>query len=625
MNGGWLDATEIPADRVWYGAFEEIQDRTEHDLRTLIEDLAATPQTLRGPSRQIVDLYLSMMDEAHVERRGAAPPKPQLDRIAAIGTKRAFAAEAGHLSAIGFGGLFDGTVAADAATGVPIVQIRQGGTFLPDREYYLSGNPTSAELRGQYRNYLGTIFRLADRPHAEADAAAVVAFETLLARVQEPPGGAEEGSSLSAIALADLRRVMPGFDWLAWARPQGIDRTPALVFSHPGFFKAFAAIVEQTPLETLKAWLAARYLTAAAPFVSAAFGEARFALFGRSLTGQELPRERWKRGVSLVNGYLGDALGRLYVARHFPAAARPRVETLVRHLVEACRRSIAEAAWMAPATRRHALEKLSRLRTKIGYPSSWRSYNGLVIRRDDLFGNIHRARQFDNAFRMARLDHPSESQDEWLITPQTPNAYYSPALNEIGLPAAMLQPPFFMPEAEDAVNYGAIGAIVGHELAHGFDEGGRRYDADRMARDWWTEPDERAFRARAEAIVRQFEGYRPVGDLRIDGRLTLAENIADLMGLAIAYRAYELSRSGRPAPVLDGFTGEQRFFLAWARIWRSKERPEYLRQRLATMPYAPSRYRANGPVTHLQAFHDAFGVRPGDGLYRDQAFRIVFW
>lgn len=624
VNGGWLDAAEIPPERVSYGTFVELEDQAELELRAIIEEAPARPHRRNGSARQqIVDLYASLLDEALAERLGASPLRAELKRIDAIRTAREFAAEAGYLSAIAAGGPFGGSVGTDARDPRRlVVQVTQGGTLLPDRDYYVKDDPRFLEIRRQYETYLATIFTLADRSDARPSARAVLTLEIELARAQSTEAAGRDAPN--RFSLAQLRKQMPGFDWQAWAKPQGIDRAPTIVLAQPSFFERFAALQETTPLETWKAWLAARYVTACAPFLSKAFADARFEFFGRVLSGQELPRTRWKRAVSLVSGYLGDALGRLYVERRFPSRAKALAEKLVANMIEAQRRAIRAVGWMSPATKREALDKLSRLTVRVGHPDQWRRYDGLVIKADDLLGNIQRAKQFENEVRMARLAQPA-AHEEWPITPQTVNASYNPASNEIVLPAAILQPPLFDVDAEDAVNYGAIGAVIGHEIGHGFDPRGRRFDGRGAPRDWWQARDEQAFQKRARALVEQFGAMSPLDGLRVDGRLTLGENIGDLGGLEIAYQAYSISLAGRPAPVLDGFTGAQRFFMSWARTWRSKARDEYLRQWLLSIPHAPPKCRANGAVSNVAGFYEAFGVKPGDRLYREPDKRVTIW
>jgi putative endopeptidase len=622
-NGRWLDDTEIPPDRVSYGTFVALAERADADVRAIVEAADAAPDRRPGsPAQQMADLYASMLDTARLEALGDAPIRPELRRIDAVASARDLAAEMGRLSAMGAGGAFAGTVGVDAR-GEPTVQLAQGGTLLPDRESYFSREAAPADVRAKYVEYLTAIFTLARRPHPEEDARAVRALETRLAEIQSAAADARGGRTAERFALDDLSREMRGFDWRAWAAPQGIDRVPSVVLLQPSFFRGFARLQGAIPVATWKAWLAARYITACAPYLNAAYGDARFAFFGRILTGQERPIERWKRGVSLINAYLGDAAGRLYVEQRFSAAARERMTRLARELIDAYREALTRSDWMSPAARSQALKKLARLKIRIGYPDRWREYRGLVIKRDDLLGNVRRAQQFENARHMAHLD--PYDRGEWTIAPQTVNAAYSPSLNEIVLPAGILQPPLFDSEADAAANYGGIGAIVAHEIAHAFDDRGRRYDASGAIADWWSPEDERAFEARAQALVRQFDDCTILDGARVNGTLTRGENLGDLAGLTIAYRAYQHSRGGRPSPVLDGFTGEQRFFLAWAQMWRFKEHAEYSRQQLRWNPYAPARCRANGAPANLPGFYDAFFVKPGDAMFRPPSARALIW
>jgi putative endopeptidase len=623
VNAGWFARTDIPPDRVSHNSFTELDDKVERDIHSIITEIAARPVRRDGsPEQQIADLYRSLTDEATIEAQGAAPLRPQLARIAAITDTTGLAAEAGRLSAIAAGGPFAGTIALDPHNPQRlIVEVTQGGILLPERDHYFRTDARSSVIRAGYEQYLETIFRLIDRANPGADATAVLALERELAALH---GRAADARDPRRFTFAQLSREMPGFDWNAWGRPQGMTQMGSLILAQPSFFTGFAALVPARPLDTWKLWLAARYITWAAPFVSDAFGNARFEFFGRLLTGQEAPRPRWKRGVGLANGYLGDAVGRRYVEQHFPASSKARIDAIVSRVRAALRRSIDEAEWLAPATRRAALDKLSKLRTRIGYPDEWRDYRGLVIRPDDLLGNVQRAMAFDDAARMRRVNG-QDNPRQWPLPPQTVNAAYAPASNEMMLPAALLQPPFFDAAADEAVNYGAIGGVVAHELGHGFDARGRRIDGDGAERDWWKPEDERAFTARAGVLAAQFREHDPIDGARVNGFLTLSENVCDLGGLAVAYRAYQLALGGKPAAVIDGLTGEQRFFMGWARVWRTKVRNDYVRQMLLTDPHAPARFRVNGPASNLMEFHEAFGVKPGDMLYREPAQRVRIW
>lgn len=621
-NGGWLDRTGIPPDRVSYGTFIELAERAELDLRRIIENLQRRNHT----ERQISDLYASVMDEASVERQGLAALQPQLQRIDAIDSVKKLAEEAGRLSAIGAGGPFNASAGVDAHhEGRIVVQVTQGGTLLPDRDYYLKTDAGSAGIRKAYVDYLATIFRLTGRPDADASAHAVLDLETHLARAQQPQADSRVVvADDAAFTLQSLHESMPGFDWTVWGKPQGFDNAARIVLGQPAFFKSFAERVQSMPLSTWKAWLAGRYITASAPYVNKAVNDQRFEFFGRLLTGQQAPRPRWKQGVAHVNLYMGDAIGRIYVEKHFPNQSRKRVGALVDNVVAAYRQAVSEAGWMSPRTRERALDKLTNMHARIGYPDFWRSYSRLEIRPDDLLGNVQRAQKFDNDYRMMRLTRRTEPE-QWLITPQTVNATYMPWRNEMLLPAAILQPPLFDPDAENAVNYGGIGALIGHEIGHAFDQRGRRFDGSGNARDWWSPGDEEEFQRRALGLVQQFNGYTVLPGTPVNGVATLGENIGDLGGLAVAVRAYRISLGDRTAPVIDGFTGEQRLFLRWAQVWRTLIRDEYLRQTLLLDQHAPPRYRANGAVVNLDAFHAAFNVQPGDKLYLDPKKRVRIW
>jgi predicted metalloendopeptidase len=628
VNGGWLAKTEIPAERPMFGTFVQLTDKAEMDLKGLVESESARQARPAGsPAQQIGDLYASFMNVAEINRLGADPIKPRLTEIEALRDTRGLAALLGKLSLAGINGAVETYVDSDAQDPNQMAfYLGQGGTALPDRDYYLKDDARFVDARAKYVEYLEKVFTLTGRANAAADARNVLALETSLARAQWTQVEDRDAvKTYNRVAAPAMATEMPGFDWMAWAAPQAHVTTLAFwVVREPSFFKAFAALVPATPLPTWKAWLAAQVINARAPYLSDALSDARFEFFGRVLNGQQVQRERWKRGVQLVNGSIGESLGQLYVERQFPAAAKARAQQLVRNLLEAYRRSISTLDWMTPATRAAALAKLDKFRVKIGYPDRWRDYRALRIVPSDLIGNVDRANQFEAEYQLGKLGKPVDRND-WLMTPQTVNAYYNPNFNEIVFPAAILQPPFFDPGVDDAANYGAIGAIIGHEIGHGFDDQGRRYDGDGKLHDWWSPADETEFSRRAKVLADQFSAYSVGPGLKVNGELTLGENIGDLGGLSIAYQAWKISLAGRTAAVINGLSGDQRFFMAWAQAWRGKAREAYLQRQVLADPHAWNEFRVNGTVANIDAFYDAFGVKPGDRLYRAPAMRVRIW
>ncbi|MEO8481819.1 MAG: M13-type metalloendopeptidase [Acidobacteriota bacterium] len=627
VNGTWLKNTQIPEDRSSYGTFVLITDRTEANLRALVEGVAAQPTKPAGSvAQQVGDLYHAFMDEAAIDARGVKPIADQLAEVEAIATPKDLATVLGRQSMAGLPGPVGGYVEADVDNPTQYaLYLSQSGTQLPDRDYYLVDNPKFVEVRAKYVAFLEKIFTLTGRTNAAADAKAVMDLETALARVQWTKVESRDAvKTHNVYPVSKLVQDAPGFDWVAWAAPQGIGKANNWVISEPSYFKAFAAMVPTVPLSTWKAWTAAQVITQHAPLLSKPVYDTYFAMFGTALTGQPMPRDRWKRGISLINEAVGEGLGRLYVERHFPPTAKARMQAMITNLIEAYRQSISTLDWMTPATRTAALAKLAKFSTKIGYPDRWRDYSALKIVPGDIVGNMDRARVFEAEYQIAKLGKTVDRRD-WQMTPQTVNAYYNPPTNEIVFPAAILQPPFFDVTADDAVNYGAIGAFIGHEIGHGFDDQGREYDGDGRLRDWWTPADEAEFKKRADLLVKQFSSFSPLPGVNVNGELTLGENIGDLGGLSIAYKAWKLSLNGKTAPVIDGLTGDQRYFMGWAQAWRAKARDAYLQQQVLADPHAWAEFRVNGPVSNIDAFYGAFDLKPGDKLYREPDLRVKIW
>ena len=626
VNGGWLARTEIPADHTSVGSFIDLRDEAERHVRAMIEDLARGMQAPGSPTQQIGDLYVSYMDEARSDSQGFSALKPELAKIDAVASRTELARRIGELAGFGVGGMsLDVSPDPKQPTATTVAMGQSGITLLPDRDYYLKDDTKLADVRAKYVAYLETIYTLIGRPDPAGDAKAVMALETEVAKAQWPAADLRDPvKRYNKFTLQKLAAEMPGFDWNAWAAAQNLASIPEVIVGQPSFFTAYASLADTVPLPTWKAWLAAQLVSDEAPYLSRPFVDAHFEFFDRTMRGQQAPRPRAERAVTFVNAALGESVGRIYVDKYFPPQAKVRMQEMVTNLLEAYRQAISTVEWMTPETRTRALDKLSKFLPQIGYPETWRSYNGLTIKADDLAGNAMRVQRFEREYRNAKLGKPVD-RTEWGMTPQTVNAYYSPLLNKIVFPAAILQPPFFQFDADDAVNYGAIGAVIGHEIGHGFDDQGRQFDGTGALHDWWQPLDDTEFRKRAQLLVEQYNAFTPLAGLHVNGQLTLGENIGDLAGLGIAYKAYQMSLGGKPAPVIDGFSGEQRLFLGFGQIWRTKMRDEQMRVQVMTNPHSPGEYRANGPVSNIDAFYDAFSVKPGDKMFRAPDQRVRIW
>jgi predicted metalloendopeptidase len=622
VNGGWLAANPIPADRSRWGTVDQLIDNADAQVRALLE---SPPDAGDAEAAAIRAYYASFMDEARVEALGVRPLAGEMERIARLADPRDLARHVGESRARGVSspiGMYIGIDRGDPNAYVP--HLGQGGLGMPDRDYYLESGQFG-EVQARYRAYLERLFSLAGLDEPATRAARVYGLEHALAEAQwSRVENRDPVRTYNRMTARDAAGLAPGVEWAALLAGAGLPAGGHFVLSQPGYATALGKLMAEQPIEAWRDYFTARLLDSYAAYLSREFVEADFDFSSRTLRGTPENRPRWKRAVAEVNRGMGFAVGREYVARHFPLEAKSRMDALVHNLLAAMEVGIGELDWMSEATRAEARTKLSKVRVKIGYPDRWRDYLGLEIRADDLVGNVMRATAFDWRRQAARLGGPVD-RDEWLMTPQTVNAYYMPTGNEIVFPAAILQPPFFSVDAEDAVNYGAIGSVIGHEISHGFDDSGRRYDGDGRLRDWWTAEDDAAYRARTERLVAQYDGYRPLPDAGINGRLSLGENIGDLSGLAIAWRAWQLSLEGREPPVLDGYTGAQRFFLGFGQIWRANQREAALRQQLVTGPHAPGEYRANGVLSNFEPFYEAFGLKDGDGLWRPEAERVKIW
>ena len=629
LNGKWLAATEIPADKSSWGSFEKLDDDTKPQLRAIIEAAAADPNKTPGSDAQrIGDFFASYMDEARLEQLGLSPLRADLDRVAALKDKQQLPALIAHFNRHGVTAPYGFGVHQDNKDSTKYVaDIGQDGLSLPDRDYYLKKSDRKmADTLARYQQHVTRMLTLAGDANAAAEARAIVALETELAKIQWTKVQLRDPvKAYNKVPLAKLSRLAPGYDWATWLRDTGIaGKVDYVIVSQPSFITGFNKVLDKTPLATWQAYFRWQVIHASAPYLAKDFALENFAFYGTVLGDVKQQEPRWKRAVNATDGALGESLGKLYVEQHFPAERKARMEALVANLLAAFKQSITTLDWMGPATKEQAQAKLAKFMVKIGYPNKWRDYSALVVASDDLVGNVQRSRAFDYAKEVNKLGKPID-RDEWGMTPQTVNAYYNPELNEIVFPAVILQPPFFNADADDAVNYGAIGAVIGHEISHGFDDQGAQYDGDGNLRDWWTKADHKNFAAKSKMLVRQYNGFSPVKGYHVNGELTLGENIADNSGAAIALKAYQISLNGQPSPVIDGLSGEQRFYMGFGQVWRSKIRDAQQIVYLKSDPHSPDQFRANGTVRNQPGFYNAFGVKPGDKMYLAPKDRVIMW
>ena len=626
MNGTWLNTTEIPADKPLTGAFMELRDQAEAAVRDIITTLEGGEPG--SDETKIADLYASFMDEDAVERAGASPILPLLATIDSVETLLDLTRLVGGFARQAVPGLV--ALQAEPDPGDPnryVMFAGQGGLGLPDEEYYRLD--AYAEIRTQYQAHVAASFALAGIADSQAQAQQVFDLEAEIAATHWDKVKCRDLRLMYNLkSLDEFAASCPGLHWREFLAGGDIaeEKMAELVAMQPSFFTEVSALLTEDRLPAWRAWARWKVISSLSPYLSSDFVEENFRFYGTVLMGTPELRERWKRGVALVEVSVGEAVGKIYVDRYFSAAAKERMDQLVANLIEAYRRSIADLDWMTAETKDSALGKLAKFRPHIGYPSKWRDYSALVITRDDLIGNVMRVADFEVNRALNKIGQPID-REEWLMTPQTVNAYYHPLKNEIVFPAAILKPPFFNEHADDAVNYGGIGAVIGHEIGHGFDDQGSTCDGDGMLRNWWTDKDRESFEERTKALVAQYEVLEPAQapGHRVNGQLTIGENIGDLGGLSIAFKAYQIAHENSPEPELDGYTPEQRLFLSWAAVWQAKVRPEMLLQRLATDPHSPPEFRCNQIVRNLPEFYAAFGVAKSDGLWLDEKQRVKIW
>ena len=630
INGKWLAEFEIPADKGSYDSFDQLLDTSLDQLKGIVEGLQQSADPADPDQAKIADLYASFMDESRVESLGLHPLDAELARIDALKSTKDLAALIAHLNQMRVGAPWFPFIHIDNKNPTRyLLDLQQGGLTLPDRDYYLLDDEKMQQARAAYSKSLEKMLTLAGDKNAKAEAAAIIALETKIAKIQWSRVETRDPiKGYNKTDLNQLAKLAPGFDWHAYfSAADAAGKVDYLTVGQPTYLSAVAKLIQQTPLPTWKLYFRWQLLSAMAPYLSKAFVDENFALQGTALGGipQNLPR--WKRGLGVVEDGIGEGLGRLYVKQYFPPAAKQRADELIKNLLAAYKADIDTLDWMSPDTKQKAQEKLAKFRPKIGYPDKWRDYSALTIDKNDLLGNVIRTQVFGYHRNINKLGQPVD-RDEWGMTPQTINAYYNPEFNEIVFPAAILQPPFFNAKADDAANYGGIGGVIGHEISHGFDDQGSQYDGNGLLMNppgWFTQADLDKFKAKTQALVAQYSAYEPVPGYHVNGELTLGENIADNAGIAIAFKAYKLSLQGKTSAVIDGMTGEQRFFAGWAQVWRGKMRPDTQIINIKVDPHSPDYVRGTVPEMNLNAFFDTYGIKEGDKMYRAPDQRITLW
>jgi putative endopeptidase len=623
FNGGWLKSAVIPADRASDGAFVTLRDLSEKQVRAIIENATDSEE-----AKKISDLYSSFMAADAIEAKGFTPILSDLATCDSIQDLRDFISTMSWLESRGLGGVFGSFIYADQMdASTNILYLAQGGISLPDESYYREDQ--YAQIRSAFVVHVEKMFSLVGIADGAGLAAKILALETSIASHHYDAVKDRDATlTYNKMNRAEVTALMPAFDFDLYLSAGEIPPVvlDSVIVQQPPFFQGLSTILSAFDRDAWVAWLKWNIISGSAPYLSSDLVNQNFAFYGKTLSGTLELRERWKRAVSVVEGSLGEAVGKVYVEQHFPPEAKDRMEELVANLIEAYRISINAIDWMSQETKIKALEKLGKFTPKIGYPNKWRDYSALQTNPDDLFANIGHVTKFQRDFELAKIGKPVD-RDEWHMTPQTVNAYYNPVMNEIVFPAAILQPPFFGLGADDAVNYGGIGAVIGHEIGHGFDDQGSKYDGDGALNNWWSNADRAAFELRSNALIAQYNELRPeeASDITVNGALTVGENIGDLGGLTIAYKAYQISLAGKASPVIDGLTGEQRLFLGWAQVWRGKVRVEEQRRRIATDPHSPSEFRCNTIVSNFTPFYDAFDVTAKDALWMDEKSRVQIW
>ncbi len=626
-NGGWLKNTVIPSDKTNVGSFTELRDKADSDVKAIIESLATKNNLVAGSDEQkVADLFRSYMDIKHRDTLGLSPIQPILTTISQIKSKQELAVLFAKYQTLGINNPLAFYIGVDNKDSSRYAtHIWQSGLGLPDKDYYLKEDTRFATFRAGYLEYIENMFSLAQLPDGKQAADTVMSIEKQLAKFHWSRVATRDSEKrYNKFATSELTSLTDAFDWSAYLTAQGVGKQKDIIINQPDFIQGFGEVFAKTSVADWQTYLTFHTLSAFASYTTADLDQADFNFYAKQLSGQQSQKPLWKRGVAVVNSTLGEVIGKIYVAHHFAPEAKSRMITLVENLRDAYGESIDELTWMSSETKKAAHVKLAGFTPKIGYPDKWEDYSKLTINNHDLVGNLIRAAQLNHKNEVAKLGGPIQRW-VWEMTPQTVNAYYNPPVNEIVFPAAILQPPFFNIAADDAVNYGGIGAVIGHEMGHGFDDQGSKYDADGNLRNWWTNEDLTKFKQRTDSLVSQYNQYKVYNDLAINGELTLGENIGDLSGVTIAYKAYKASLKGKKAPIIDGLTGDQRFFMGYAQIWRVKMVEKAMRKRVATDPHSPGEFRALGSLANMDAFYQAFDVKPGDAMYIPPEKRVKIW
>ncbi len=624
-GGSWTKANPVPADRSSWGMFAQLRESADANVRKIIEDQTAAQGAPGTNSQKIGDFYAAYLDTAAIDARGLAPVQPALAAIAALKTRDDVARFMGRPDIASESPIAGFVNLDDKNPDRYVVGITHSGLGLPEREYYLKQEAQFKDIRAKYVAHVTKMLAMAGDAKAGTNAQAILKLETEIAkRHWAIADRREREKTYNPRSLAQLEKEAPGFPWKIYMDAAETGGQSEYIVSEITAMPALAKLFAATPVSAWKPYLAYHHLRAMAAVLPKGFDDEVFDFYGRTLNGQPQQRDRWKRAVAATNGTLGEAIGEIYVARHFPPNSKAEMDKLVENLRRGYGARIEGVDWMTPETKKVALEKLAAFRPKIGYPSKWKDYSKLEVKPGDAYGNAIRAQLWQHQDQVSRLGKKTD-RDEWFMTPQTVNAYYNPTFNEIVFPAAILQPPFFDANADPAVNYGGIGGVIGHEMGHGFDDQGAKSDALGILRTWWSDADVAAFKTRTDSLAAQYDTFEPLPGIKVNGRLTLGENIGDLGGLTVAHKAYELSLGGAPAPVIDGITGDQRFFYGWAQVWRTVYRDQALRNQVLTDPHSPGMYRVNGVVRNIDAWYAAFDVKPGDALYLPPEQRVRIW